>query len=247
MDDACRIIRLLDLTNLDDNATAEAIDRLCVRASTRFCDVAALCVYPQWVRRAAIRRPSSLIRVASVANFPHGSTDAAAAARTTAECFAAGADEIDVVLPWRACLDGDREAARKVLRACRAEVPFNGRMKVILETGELRTPQAIADATRLALDEGAGFVKTSTGKTGTGATLDAARIMIETIRSTGAAAGFKASGGIRTGDQAKTYLALAREIMGDDWIAPETFRFGASGLIDDLQAAPGAPPAGGAY
>jgi deoxyribose-phosphate aldolase len=236
MDDACRIIRLLDLTNLDDNATAEAIDRLCVRASTRFCDVAALCVYPQWVRRAAIRRPSSLIRVASVANFPHGSTDAAAAARTTAGCFAAGADEIDVVLPWRACLDGDREAARKVLRACRAEVPFNGRMKVILETGELRTPQAIADATRLALDEGAGFVKTSTGKTGTGATLDAARIMIETIRSTGAAAGFKASGGIRTGGQAKTYLALAREIMGDGWIAPETFRFGASGLIDDLQA-----------
>jgi deoxyribose-phosphate aldolase len=245
MDDACRIILLLDLTSLDDNATAETVDRLCVRASTRFCDVAALCVYPQWVRRAAIRRPSSLIRVASVANFPHGSTDAGAAARITAESFAAGADEIDVVLPWRAWLDGDRDAARKVLRACRAEVPFNGRMKVILETGELRTPQAIADATRLALDEGAGFVKTSTGKTGTSATLDAARIMIETIRSTGAAAGFKASGGIRTGDQAKTYLALARKIMGDGWIGPETFRFGASGLIDDLQA-PGAP-AGGAY
>ena len=90
-------------------------------------------------------------------------------------------------------------------------------------------------------------MKTSTGKTGTGATLDAARIMIETIRSTGAAAGFKASGGIRTGDQAKAYLALAREIMGDDWIAPETFRFGASGLIDDLQAAPGVPAADGAY
>ncbi|HKQ95163.1 MAG TPA: deoxyribose-phosphate aldolase [Aestuariivirgaceae bacterium] len=247
MDDACRIVRLLDLTNLDDGADAAAIDRLCARASTRFCDVAALCVHPQWVRRAVIRRPSALIRVASVANFPHGSTDAAAAARTAAEVFASGADEVDVVLPWRAFRDGDVGAARKVLRACRGEVPFTARMKVILETGELASPESVGAAARLALDEGADFLKTSTGKTATGATIEAARILLETIHATGAAAGVKASGGIRTGGQAEAYLDLAASIMGEGWISPDTFRFGASSLIDDLLPEPGRTAHEGAY
>ena len=247
MDDACRIVRLLDLTNLEEGADAEAIERLCARASTRFCDVAALCVYPQWVRRAVIRRPSALIRVASVANFPHGSADAAGAARTTAEVFASGADEVDVVLPWRAFSDGDVEAARKVLRACRSVVPYTACMKVILETGELPSPEAVGAAARLALDEGADFLKTSTGKTATGATIEAARILLETIRATGAVAGVKASGGIRTGGQAKAYLDLAVSIMGEDWISPRTFRFGASSLIDDLLPGPGRAAQVGAY
>lgn len=241
----CRIIRLLDLTNLDENCDGAAIDSLCARASTRFCDVAALCVYPAWVRRASLKRPSAHIRIASVANFPDGSPDVARAVADTRKAVDEGADEIDVVLPWRALLEGDTRTAAHVLKACRAAAPPPRRMKVILETGELKSTQAIAEASRLALGEGADFLKTSTGKVPTGATLEAARTMIEVIAHRNGKAGFKASGGIRTAAQARSYLDLGSEILGEDWIAPDTFRFGASSLLDAILGEGPAPSSRG--
>lgn len=233
---ARQALRLLDFTNLDEDCDEQAIDDLARRAVTPHGMVAALCVYPKWVARALARRPSPAIRVATVANFPAGSTDVAAALRTTEEALAAGADEVDVVLPWRALLAGDLETPAELVRRSKALFPPGRLLKVILETGELKTDTAIATASRIALDEGADFLKTSTGKVRVNATPGAAQIMLEAIRECGRPAGFKASGGIRVTGEAEAYLGLAAMIMGEEWISPATFRFGASSLLADLLA-----------
>jgi len=243
-DIARRALALLDLTNLDDDCDERAIDRLCARAETPRGWVAALCIYPQWVPRAIAMRPSANIRIATVANFPAGTSDSRSAAKATSQAFAQGADEVDVVLPWRALLAGDHNTPAEFVRSCRACVPPGGTLKVILETGELRTPSLIALASRLAVQEGADFIKTSTGKVAVNATPQAASIMLAAIRDLGRSAGFKAAGGIRTVSDAGIYLQLADEIMGPDWTSPQTFRFGASGLLDDLLAALDAAPQG---
>jgi deoxyribose-phosphate aldolase len=233
---AQRALPLLDLTNLNEDCDERAIDRLCARAATPHGSVAALCIYPQWIRRAIAMRPSAKIRIATVANFPAGGNDSRSAAKTTLQGFAQGADEVDVVLPWRAMLSGDHKTPAELVRACRACVPPNGTLKAILETGELRSPAAIALASRIALGEGAHFIKTSTGKVPVNATPEAASVMLAAIRDSGGPAGFKAAGGIRTVTDAKIYLQLADQIMGPKWASPRTFRFGASSLLDNLFA-----------
>jgi deoxyribose-phosphate aldolase len=231
-----RALALLDLTNLDESCTEAAIDALCARAATPHGTVAALCVWPEFVARARLQRPQPDIRIATVANFPRGTSDVEGARRGTAEAFAAGADEVDVVLPWRALLDGDRATPVALVRHCRSEVPSTGYLKVILETGELERSENILEASHLALDNGAHFIKTSTGKVAVNATLAAVRLMLEAIKTCGRQAGIKPAGGIRTLVEAKAYLDLAGEVMGESWVRPETFRFGASSLLDDLVA-----------
>src|SRR5581483_2842209 len=140
--------------------------------------------------------------------------------------------------------------AARVVEAVRAAVPAPHRLKVILETGELKQPAAIAEACRVALAGGADFLKTSTGKVAQGATPEAATIMLEAICAGGASVGLKVAGGVRSVADAGTYLALADAAMGPQWATPSTFRFGASGLLDALEAAlAGAParPAGEGY
>jgi deoxyribose-phosphate aldolase len=224
------MIEYLDLTTLTGEESEADIVELCRKAQTPLGHVAAVCVYPQYVAVCARELEHSPVRIAAVANFPEGDVDAARAKRESAEATAAGAGEIDVVLPWRAWLDGDRESALVVVRAARAEAV---RLKVILESGQLG--DQTGEAARAALDEGADFIKTSTGKTQPGASPEAARAMLEVIRDVGTG-GFKASGGVRTSEQAQEYLALAREILGDGWPTPATFRIGASGLLDVLLA-----------
>jgi deoxyribose-phosphate aldolase len=147
-----------------------------------------------------------------------------------------GADEIDVVLPYRAFVAGDLERAADVLDVVRAAAgPLL--VKVILETGELPDVTAVESAARFAVDHGADFVKTSTGKTPRSASPEAATAMLRVIAGAGRPVGIKPSGGIRTLADASTYLALADGAMGDGWATPATFRFGASGLLDALLAA----------
>ena len=173
--------------------------------------------------------------MATVVNFPAGTDKADAVAAVTAAAVAADADEIDVVLPYKAWLAGDVDHATEVLGAVRTEAgPLT--MKVIIETGELPDRAAIDRAAHFAIANGADFVKTSTGKTPVSATPEAAEIVLEAIDVSGRPVGFKASGGIRTLDDARTYLELADEIMGPGWATPATFRFGASGLLDALEA-----------
>jgi deoxyribose-phosphate aldolase len=231
---ARRAIGLLDLTDLGAETTADAASALCARAAA--ASVAAVCVWPAFVEQCASDLAGSGVRVATVVNFPAGTDPAARVAAVTASALAAGADEIDVVLPYVAWLGGNTEAAVDVLAVVRQETA--GRtMKVIIESGELPDPSSIDRAAMLAIECGADFVKTSTGKTPVSATPEAAEIILEAISVSGRPVGFKASGGIRTVADARTYLELADTVMGASWATPATFRFGASSLLDALEAA----------
>lgn len=228
-------LSLIDLTSLNDSDTETGIQQLARDAMTPLGTVAALCVYPRFVptAKAALAAQATRARVATVANFPAGDEDADAAAREVAAAVAAGADEVDVVFPWRALQAGREDAGRDLVVACRAAVG-DRILKVIIESGSLETPELIRRASELAIEGGAHFLKTSTGKVNVNATLQAAEIMLQAISDSGKPVGFKAAGGIRTAAEAKTYLELAQRIMGVAWVQPDHFRFGASGLLQDL-------------
>jgi deoxyribose-phosphate aldolase len=233
--DLRRALAAVDLTRLERPDDAAAIDALAAKAVTDAGRVAALCVYPEWIER--VLGPG--VPVAAVANFPAGDDDPGRAAREAGEAVEAGAAEIDVVVPWRAFLAGDPTAIERTLVATRAAIGDGIGLKAILETGSLGGDAAVRGAGGQALAAGADFLKTSTGKVGPGASLEAARVLLEVVRDAGHGA-VKASGGIRTADQAAEYLALADEVMGAGWATPERFRIGASSLVDDLLARIGA-------
>lgn len=227
----------LDLTSLNDADGEADIVRLAERAAAAPGRVAALCVWPRLARTARVHAPPG-VAVAAVANFPDGSLDVARALRDTGEIVAAGAQEVDLVLPWRALRAGDDAACAALLRTMR-RASEGLLLKVILESGELKTPALIARASHLALSEGADFLKTSTGKTPLGATPEAARTMLETIAAdAGAAArvGFKASGGVRSVADAAVYLDLVEDVLGASALSPQRFRLGASALLGDIEA-----------
>jgi deoxyribose-phosphate aldolase len=235
---ARRSLPLVDLTSLNDDDTEERIAALCAQARTPAGPVAAVCVYGRFVAQAAAALAGSPVRVATVANFPAGRLDPRGAAEEADRALGAGAHEVDVVLPYLAWAAGDRDAALEVVTAARTATA-GATLKVILETGRLEGEDMIRRAALACLDVGADFVKTSTGKLQPGATPEAARPMLEAIREHGRG-GFKASGGVRTAEDAAAFLALADEVVGEGWTAPETFRFGASSLLADLLDALGA-------
>lgn len=245
---ARQALSLLDLTSLNDNDTDAVIEKLCARAVTPHGKVAAVCVWARFVPLAKQRLAGSGVRVAAVANFPIGAADVARAAAEAAAIVAAGGDEVDVVFPYNAWLNGDHAQGSKLVAACKAACG-KATLKVILETGCLRDPVEIAAASRAAIAVGADFIKTSTGKAAIAATPDSARTMLRAIKESGGPCGFKAAGGIRDTATAAAYLDLAAKIMGESWITPATFRFGASGVLNDLLAtidgrAPAAPARG---
>ena len=228
---AARILPLVDLTSLGDDETEAQVESLCARALD--AGVAAVCVWPRFLPVAKARLAHSPIRLATVANFPDGSDDLARAASETADAFAAGAHEVDVVAPIRAVLDGDVGLVTELVQACKAKAP-EGMLKVILETGRLEEPARIAAAARAAVMGGADMLKTSTGRFPTGASLEAAAVLLAVIDEAAGRVGVKLSGGIRTTQQAAQYLYLVDHFLGSGWTAPETLRFGASALLDDL-------------
>ncbi len=232
-DIAQKALSLLDLTSLNDNDTEETVIGLCAKSHGTFGKTAAVCIWPRFVKTAKDELKETGVKVATVVNFPHGGTDIPATVAETQQAVIDGADEIDVVLPYAAFMQGDKETAKALLNATR-EACAGKVMKVIIESGVLAHANTIKEATQLAIECGADFVKTSTGKTPVSATLEAANAMLEVIRDSGKPVGFKASGGVRTTQQAADYLSLAAQIMGEEWITPKTFRFGASGLRDNL-------------
>lgn len=228
-------LQCLDLTSLNDADTAADVTALCERAQTAFGPVAAVCVWPRFVAQARAMLPPE-IKVAAVADFPDGALDVARAIADIETIAQAGGDEVDVVLPWRALQAGQRSEVEEFLAEVRhASRPLT--LKVIIESGELADPELIAEATRLSLAAGADFVKTSTGKTPVSATPEAARVMLREIAASGmASAGFKASGGIRSVADAQAYLQQAADVLGAGALQPRRFRFGASGLLKDIEA-----------
>ena len=234
---AGRLLPLIDLTSLQDDQ-ADDVESLCARARTARGPVAAVC---SWARYAGAMRHAIGTDcppwVAVVVNFPAGAPDRAAAAAEARRAAAEGADELDLVWPYEAWLAGERKQARDLIAAVREAAPAP-RLKVILETGAFgEDAAAIGEASADAIASGADMLKTSTGKIAQGASPLAARAMLEAIRESGQPVGLKASGGIRSVAEAAAYLALAEEIMGPDWIAPETMRIGASRLLDEVLAA----------
>jgi deoxyribose-phosphate aldolase len=190
-------------------------------------------VYPNLVATAVGRVHGTGVRVASVATaFPSGQSPLDVKLDDAARAVELGADEVDMVIDRGAFLSGRyAKVYDEIVRV--KEVVGNAHLKVILETGELGTYDNVRRASLLAIAAGADFVKTSTGKVAPGASPEAARAMLEAIRDHGSG-GFKASGGVRTREDAEAYLALADEILGPDWATPQTFRIGASSLLDEL-------------
>jgi deoxyribose-phosphate aldolase len=234
---ALRLIGLLDLTNLETSCGPADIAALCRKATAPPAPVAAVCVWPQFAGECARTLRDSGVRVATVMNFPAGGEDVDRVIDDTQEALGDGADEIDLVLPYRAFLRGDEALASTMVRDVKSVLPEGRLLKVILETGALPDTAAIRRASELAIAAGADFLKTSTGKIAVAATPEAAEAMLLAIRDAGGHAGFKAAGGIRTLQDAAFYLGLAGSILGEGWARPATFRIGASGLHAALVAA----------
>jgi deoxyribose-phosphate aldolase len=237
-------IALTDLTTLEGKDSPEKVRALCRKARRPdparddVPPVAAVCVYPRLVATARAALAGSPVQVASVATaFPSGQSSLATRLAEVEEAVAAGAHEVDMVISRGAFLSGRyalvAEEIREVKAACGA-----AHLKVILETGELETYDNVRAAAELAIANGADFVKTSTGKVAPAATMGVTLVLLEAVRehwrATGRAVGVKAAGGIRSAKQALHYLVMVKETMGDDWLRPERFRFGASTLLDDL-------------
>ncbi|HEU6441092.1 MAG TPA: deoxyribose-phosphate aldolase, partial [Microvirga sp.] len=177
------------------------------------------------------------VRIATVVNFPAGGEDVDRVTDDVQEALSDGANEIDLVLPYDAVRRGDLMIATDMIEAVRDLADQGRLLKVILETGELKDATLIETASRISIDAGADFIKTSTGKTPVSATPEAAEIMLNAIKASGRDVGLKPSGGIRTVADAKIYLDLAEHIMGPGWVTPQRFRIGASSVYDALIAA----------
>ncbi|MCD1126360.1 deoxyribose-phosphate aldolase [Jinshanibacter sp. LJY008] len=235
---ARQALNLMDLTSLNDNDTTEVINKLCQNAKTAYGHPAAVCVYPAFIadaRRALVGQGLSAVQIATVTNFPAGAADVALAERETKAAIAAGADEVDVVFPWRALQTGNSQIGYDLVAACKAACG-DKLLKVIIESGELKTQELIRQASTIAIDAGADFIKTSTGKVPVNATPEAAEIMLGVIAEKGGRCGFKAAGGVRSAEEAQHYLSIAARLLGETWITPAHFRFGASSLLASLLA-----------
>jgi deoxyribose-phosphate aldolase len=233
---AALALSLLDLTNLKEDCTPQQIADLCRRAQTPSGNVAAICIWPRFVAqaRAALGKDAS-IQIATVVNFPSGNAPVENVVAETKLAVADGADEIDLVIPYQKLIAGDEAAVAQMVQAVRAVCQKPILLKVILETGELKDSTLIRRASEIAIENGADFIKTSTGKVAVNATLEAADIMLRAIRDSKQKVGFKPAGGISSVNDAVLYLRLAETIMLPNWAMPSTLRFGASSLLDDIQ------------
>lgn len=245
---------LMDLTTLHTEDSLESVKKLVGKVNSFMNDYpeyplpASICVFPNLASVVRENLATSDVHVTAVAGcFPTSQSFIEVKVKECEMAVEAGADEIDIVLALNAFMSGDEETARKEIRTIRAAVDEAaakaGRkvtLKVILETGLLVTPENIANASFLAMEEGADFIKTSTGKVSVNATPMAAYIMCESIKAfhekTGRKVGFKAAGGISTSKDAVCYHSIVKTILGNDWINKELFRFGVSRLANSLMS-----------
>ena len=236
-------ISMVDLTTLEGADTPGKVKAMCSKAlhpdPTDLCtpSVAAVCVYGDLVETAR-SVVGDRIHVAAVATaFPSGRASLEVKLLDTQEAVAAGADEIDMVIDRGAFLSGDYSKVAREIEAVK-QACGSAHLKVILETGELKTLDNVKRASYLAMRSGADFIKTSTGKVTPAATLPVTLVMLEAVRDyysqTGIRIGVKAAGGIRTSKDAIKYLVLVNETVGEEWLTPDYFRFGASTLLNDL-------------
>lgn len=237
-------LSMVDLTTLEGMDTPGKVIQLCQKAKEPYAGlpdlptVAAVCVYPNMVGVAHKALRGTDINIASVATaFPSGMSTLEAKLEECRQAVEDGADEIDMVISRGEFLKGNYEHVYDEIVAVK-EACGEAHLKVILETGELQTYENVRKASDLAMQAGADFIKTSTGKVSPAATQPVTLVMLEAIRDyyyeTGRMVGMKPAGGIRKAKQAIQYLVLVKETLGTDWLTPDYFRFGASSLANDL-------------
>lgn len=246
-----RALQCIDLTTLSGDDTAERVRRLCAKARAPLrSDIAealgvdglqtgAICVYHDMIETAVDALKGSGIPVAAVSTgFPAGLSPFHLRVAEIEESVKAGAAEIDIVISRRHVLAGDWQALYDEMRAFRAACG-DAHVKAILATGELGTLRNVARASLICMMAGADFIKTSTGKESVNATLPVSLVMIRAIRDyyerTGFRVGYKPAGGISKAKDALVYLALMKDELGDRWLQPDLFRFGASSLLNDIE------------
>src|ERR1700745_3499820 len=237
-------VSMVALTTLEGQDTPGKVRHLCAKAvcpaptMPEIPSVAAICVYPSMVAVAREALAGSGVATASVATgFPAGQVSLEAKLRDTEDAVAAGADEIDMVISREAFLAGDDTRVMQEIVAVK-EHCGDAHLKVILETAELGSYDHVRHASMLAMEAGADFIKTSTGKASAGATPGVCLVMLEAIRDyadrTGRIVGFKAAGGVSTSKAALHRLVLVKETLGDEWLTPDRIRIGASSVLNDL-------------
>ncbi len=237
-------LSMVDLTTLAGMDTPGKVRQLCQKAKEPYAglpelpQVAAVCVYPNMVNVARKALRGTNINIASVAtSFPSGMSTLESKLEETRRVVEDGADEVDMVISRGEFLKGNYEYVYDEIASVK-EACGEAHLKVILETGELQTYENVRKASDLAMEAGADFIKTSTGKVKPAATQPVTLVMLEAIRDyfyeTGRMVGMKPAGGIRKAKQAIQYLVLVRETLGTDWLTPDYFRFGASSLANDL-------------
>jgi deoxyribose-phosphate aldolase len=234
---AQRALSLIDLTSLTDSETEEEIITLCRQANSIGGVTAAICIFPRFVplaKKTLKAQQTPQIKIATVTNFPHGNDDIDIALAETQAAVAYGADEVDLVFPYRALMAGNEAIGFDMVKVCKKACGEFAKLKVIIETGELKSPALIEQASEIAINAGADFIKTSTGKVAVNATPEAAQIMLEVIKNKNINVGFKPAGGVKNAEDAAVYLTLADSILGSEWADNNHFRFGASSLLNSL-------------
>ncbi|MDF1795681.1 MAG: deoxyribose-phosphate aldolase [Coxiellaceae bacterium] len=230
---AHQLVPCLDLTLLSSSCTSADVMVLCEQAHTAYGDVAAVCIFPQWVEIAKEALEGSPVRVATVVNFPQPTLSIDEIQQKIEAAIEHGADELDVVMPYDLLAQGGQARVEKILQRCR-EACGHHILKIIIESGALQSGELIQQATQLVVDSGADFVKTSTGKVPVGATLSAVESMLKVLQASGATTGIKLSGGIRTVVSAYEYVQLIERYLGVDVLQSARFRIGASQLLQDI-------------
>lgn len=246
-----KAISMIDLTTLSGDDTENRVRRLCAKAKQPVrADIlnalgmddlttGAICVYHEMIETAVQALDGSGIPVAAVSTgFPAGLSPFHLRVQEIKESVAAGASEIDIVISRRHALTGNWQALYDEIREFRAACG-DAHLKTILATGELGSLRNVARASMTCMMAGADFIKTSTGKESVNATLPVSLVMMRAIRDyyqrTGFRIGYKPAGGISKAKDAVTYLALLKEELGNEWLSPHLFRFGASSLLGDLE------------
>lgn len=236
---AQRALSLMDLTSLSDTETEQDINALCQQAKSAGGETAAICIFPRFVpmaKKILKAQQTPQIKIATVTNFPHGNDDLDIALAETQAAVAYGADEVDLVFPYRALMQGNEDIGFDMVKVCKQACGEFAKLKVIIESGELKSAELIQKASEIAINAGADFIKTSTGKVPVNATPEAAKIMLEVIKNKNVDVGFKPAGGVRNAEDAAVYLDLADSILGPEWADNNHFRFGASSLLNSLLA-----------
>lgn len=232
---ARQIISLLDLTRLEEHDTSDAVAEFCKQATTPIGNVAAVCIHPEYVALAAELLKDTQIKIATVVNFPLATDSLEQIINDITNAIANGANEIDLVIPYHQYLENQIPTTTEIVSQAKAACGEKVLLKTILETGALQSATLIAQACSDAIAGGSDFLKTSTGKNHPGADAHAVEILLQAIlQHSEKNIGLKISGGVKTWQQAETYLQQISKYFPPEWIKARHLRFGASSLLGNI-------------